>query len=294
MQARPPAARYRRRRLTAVLALLALALVAFVAVRAIQSIARGYDPRGAEVERVTVRSELLDRELRQTLVTPDGAAAGERRPLLVFLHGRVDGEDGDESTLSDELFAALEQLGDRAPAIAFLNGGSSSYWHDRGDGPWGRYVLEEAIPDAVRRLGADPRRVAIGGISMGGFGAYALARQAQPGRFCAVGGHSAALWERAGDTADGAFDDAEDFARNDLIAAARADARPWRGTPLWLDGGDEDPLRPGIETFGEALEAGGADLRAHAWEGGHEGDYWREHVDEYLRFYARALERCRR
>ena len=281
-----------RRRLRAVVALVALALAALVGVRAVQSTVRGYDPRGAQVERVTVHSALLDRDLRQTLVTPAGAD-DERRPLLVFLHGRVDGDDGDRTNLSDELFAALEQLGDRAPAIAFVGGGSASYWHDRADGPWGRYVLREAVPDAVRRLHADDRRVAIGGISMGGFGAYDLARQ-DPGRFCAVGGHSAALWERAGDTAAGAFDDAKDFARHDLIAAARADASPWRGIPLWLDGGDEDPFRPGAEAFAAALRAGGADLRAHTWDGGHESGYWRAHMAQYLRFYARALERCGR
>jgi S-formylglutathione hydrolase FrmB len=54
-------------------------------------------------------------------------------------------------------------------------------------------VLDEVIPKALTVLHADPRRVAIGGISMGGFGAYDLARL-DPGRFCAVGGHSAAIW----------------------------------------------------------------------------------------------------
>jgi S-formylglutathione hydrolase FrmB len=48
------------------------------------------------------------------------------------------------------------------------------------------------IPQVTRRFGTDRRRVAIGGISMGGFGAYDLARL-NPGRFCAVGGHSPAL-----------------------------------------------------------------------------------------------------
>jgi len=53
-------------------------------------------------------------------------------------------------------------------------------------------LTNEVIPKALTVLGADPRRVAIGGISMGGLGAYTLARQ-EPGRFCAVGGHSAAI-----------------------------------------------------------------------------------------------------
>ena len=55
---------------------------------------------------------------------------------------------------------------------------------------------------------------------MGGFGAYDLARL-YPGTFCAVGGDSAALWRNGGESAQGAFDNAEDFARHDVIGAAR-------------------------------------------------------------------------
>jgi endo-alpha-1,4-polygalactosaminidase (GH114 family) len=30
----------------------------------------------------------------------------------------------------------------------------------------------------------------------------------------------------------------------------------------------------------------------HTWPGGHDGDYWDAHWRDYLRFYARALDRC--
>src|SRR5262249_38572658 len=132
----------------------------------------------------------------------------------------------------DAMFAALARLGPRAPDVVFPYGGDDSYWHDRSDGAWGRYVVNEVIGQAVRRLGADPHRVAIGGISMGGFGALNLARL-DPARFCAVGGHSAALWVSGGDSAPGAFDDASDFARNNVIGAARA-GNPYRGMPVWI------------------------------------------------------------
>jgi S-formylglutathione hydrolase FrmB len=148
--------------------------------------------------------------------------------------------------------------------------------------------LREVIPEAVRRLRADGRRVAIGGISMGGFGAFDIARQA-PGRFCAVGGHSAAVWTTAGETAPGAFDDAQDFARHDLVALARAQGRdPWgAATSLWLDGGTEDPFRPGDSALADALG-----IRLHQWPGGHTGAYWHAHYGNYLRYYADALAAC--
>jgi S-formylglutathione hydrolase FrmB len=75
--------------------------------------------------------------------------------------------------------------------VAFPDGAEDKYWHDRDSGAWGTYVLDEVIPQVAERLHTDDR-VAIGGISMGGFGAYDLAQQS-PRRFCAVGGHSPAL-----------------------------------------------------------------------------------------------------
>jgi len=156
----------------------------------------------------------------------------------------------------------------------------------------GRYVMREVIPQVARRFRADRRRVAIGGISMGGFGAYDLARL-HPRRFCAIGGHSPALWQTAGETAEGAFDDAEDFARHDVIAAARERPEVYARQPLWLDAGDADPFRPGHEAFAAALRQAGVRLTRKAWPGGHDSDYWDRHWSAYLAFYARALERCR-
>jgi enterochelin esterase-like enzyme len=238
---------------------------------------------GATIVRYDVHSRWVHQTLPQTAATPAGGGAG--RPLLVFLHGR--GGNGHESNANGAFYAALDALGDRAPDVVFPNGGVHSYWHARGSGDWGRYVLDEVIPQAVQRLGADPRRIAIGGISMGGFGAFDLARQ-RPGAFCAVGGHSAAVWLRAGDTAAGAFDDAADFARHDVVGIARSRGRgAWGHTRLWLDGGTSDPFRPG----GEALAAGlGIGMRH--WPGGHDGGYWRAHYARYLRFYADALAAC--
>jgi enterochelin esterase-like enzyme len=242
---------------------------------------------GAQILRYDVRSRFVRRTLAQVAAIPRGAGAAgaAKRPLLVFLHGR--GGDGEESNANGEFFGALSRLGVRAPVVVFPSGGESSYFHQRESGDWGRYVLDEVIPQAVKRLHADPQRVAIGGISMGGFGAYSIARL-RPARFCAVGGHSAALWRSGGETAPGAFDDAEDFARNDVIGIARARGRAaWGSARLWLDGGTEDPFRPGGEALARAL---GITMRH--WEGAHEGDYWRAHYGSYLRFYASALAAC--
>jgi S-formylglutathione hydrolase FrmB len=143
------------------------------------------------------------------------------------------------------------------------------------------------LPEAVAATHADARRTAIGGISMGAFGAYDIARLAA-GRLCAVGGHSAALWTSGGATAPGAFDSAADFAAHNVIAAARAHPRLYREARLWLDGGDADPFHSADETLARALG-----VRMHVWPGAHDSDYWNAHGCDYMRFYSAALAGCR-
>jgi enterochelin esterase-like enzyme len=274
----------RRRRLFA----LAVAIAAVTAVAVlVVTLLLSTNTHGAKLVRYSIDSRLVGgHALPQVGVVPAGSALG-RRPLLVFLHGKGSEE---ESNLNSELFAALAKLGPRAPDIIFPNGGEDSYWHDRADGKWGSYVIHEVIPQALKRLHADPRRVAIGGISMGGFGAYDIARL-YPSSFCAVGGHSAALWRSGGETAAGAFDSAEDFSRHDVLGAAEA-SNPYRGKPLWLDVGTEDPFRSADTELAHDLRESGDTVSFHVWPGAHEGSYWRSHWDAYLGFYASALARC--
>lgn len=242
---------------------------------------------GAKIHQIDVDSALLGRTLPVRVVVPR-RIPDNGRGLLVFLHGR--GED-ERSYLVDPVFEALADLRDRAPVVAFPDGGANSYWHDRESGPWASYVLDELVPKLIRRYEIDPRKVAIGGISMGGFGAYDIARLA-PLRFCAIGGHSPAIWESASETADGAFDDSADFERNDIIAAAAEEPSPYRRTRLWIDAGDEDPFLAGDEAFEDALRASGLDPVVRDGPGGHDSGFWNGNWREYLGFYARALNEC--
>ena len=247
----------------------------------------GVDTRGARLERYTIDSARVHQTLDQLAVIPAGSG-GSPRPLVVFLHGK---DENQESQLSTQLFAALRALGPVAPDIVFPDGGEDSYWHDRASGAWGQYVLQEVIPQAVKRLHADPSRIAIGGLSMGGFGAYDLARL-DPGRFCAVAGDSPALWLTGAESAEGAFDNAEDFERHNVIGAAVAANDPYPGARLWVDVGTEDPFRGADTTLVQDLRAKGQTVQFHVWPGQHDETYWRSHWGNYLRFYASALASC--
>jgi S-formylglutathione hydrolase FrmB len=247
---------------------------------------RGYSrASGAQVVHYNLKSRLLRRNLQEIGVVPSGGGNGR---LLVLLHGRHDpgplhwlggNSSGPQSMLSDAFFAGLARLGDRAPTVVLLNGSGHSYYHDRRDGPWATSILDEAIPDAIRRFHTHGT-LAIGGISMGGYGALHLA-SLRPNEFCAVGGHSTAVWTSGGVSAPGAFDDAEDYARNDIFAAARK----LNGIPVWLDNGDRDPFLAADAQLARTLH-----IKQHVWPGGHTRSYWDAHMAQYLRFYADACD----
>lgn len=245
------------------------------------------DQHGAQFVEMEIRSEAVGRELGVNVIVPKQAGPRGERSLLVFLHGR----GGSESSFNDVVFDNLPQLRGNGPVFAFPDGGDHSYWHNRREGKWGAYLMREVIPSVVERFGVDPTRIAIGGISMGGFGAYNLALK-HPRRFCAVGGHSAALWFDGSEAAPGAFDGEADFERNDVVEAVQADPDAFGGMRIWNDYGSEDPFRPYNEGFVDALEGGGTDVSAHVWPGGHDGSYWSEHWPAYQRFYVNSLASC--
>lgn len=243
----------------------ALSVAVVVALAAGCGGARYHSTRGARLVRFTLHSRLTHRDLHEVLVVP-------RRHghwLLVLLHGKG---GGPSQFMSQPFFDSLGKLGRRAPYVLLLDGGNDSYWHDRADGAWGSMVVREAIPAGLARTHAS--RVGIGGISMGGYGALLLGSRHRS--FCAVGVQSPALWLSAGQTAPGAFDDAQDYARNDVF-----ELRPPH--PLWIALGASDPFREASLAY--ARRAG---VHAQVWPGGHHVAFWDAHMPALLGFFAHA------
>jgi Putative esterase len=240
------------------LALIAIAIIAVGIYITIRDRVRGYHTTyGAAIRHVTLHSADVRRDLHELRVVPPEPHGNW---TLVLLHGRG---SKPSSWLNQPFFDALHSLGADAPIVLLLDGGDHSYWHDRADGRWGTMVL--------RQLRG---RVALGGISMGGYGALLLGSKA---RVCAVGGHSPALWFHAGDSAAGAFDDAADYARNDIVGRP-----PHYAAPVWIDVGTKDPCHDAAVHYAREIHA-----QLHVWPGGHDGAYWKAHMHRYFRFYAR-------
>ncbi len=223
-----------------------------------------HSTRHAKLVHFTLHSQLVHKDLHEILVVP-------RRHgdwMLVLLHGY---HASPSQFLTQPFFDTLAALRTRAPEVLLLDGGEDSYWHNRADGRWGSMVTREATPAGIARTHA--RRVAIGGISMGGYGALLLGSRDR--RFCAVGAQSPALWLSPGETAPGAFDDAQDYERNDVFKL-----RPPH--PLWIDLGASDPFHDATVAY--ARKAG---VHAHVKPGGHDAALWNAFMPKFLRFFAR-------
>jgi len=216
-----------------------------------------------------------------TLAYPDGHHAGERLPVVVSLHGRGATHRTTFTVLG--LAGVLDRLvahGVPAFALASVDGGDHGYWHRRTDGTdAGAMVVDELVPMLGKR-GLDTGRLGLYGWSMGGYGALLLAGGALPAAAVAVA--SPALFTSSGSTPSGAFDDAEDYARNDVFGHPERLAT----VPLRIDCGRSDPFFAATRDFVGQLKphpAGGFQ------PGRHDAAYWRRQAPAELSFLGRRL-----
>jgi enterochelin esterase-like enzyme len=61
---------------------------------------------------------------------------------------------------------------------------------------------------------------------------------------------------------------------------------------VWIDVGRDDPFHDAAKAYAELLRGHGRDVTLRVSAGGHDRDYWKQHLAAYLDFYAAALARC--
>jgi pimeloyl-ACP methyl ester carboxylesterase len=202
--------------------------------------------------------------------------------VALFLHGT----GSDHRMIFEELRAAnvLSQhvaRGGTPFAIAAVDGGES-WWHRRATGTDTQaMVVEEFIP-LLADQGLDTGRIAVFGLSMGGFGALLLASQHRIPGLRAVAAMSPAVWSLhdAGRTDN--FDSAEDFAANDIFAL-----RPeLELLPKRIDCGTSDNLLYSVQDYVSGLPG---DREGGFQHGGHDDGYWRSILPEVFAFLGRNL-----
>lgn len=220
-----------------------------------------------------------------TISYPPGSSVGDRLPVIVSLHGY--GGDhrtsfGDRLGL-DRFQAQAVSQGTAGFAVASVDGGDA-YWHPRVSGEDPRGMLVEEFLPLLADQGLDTSRLGLLGWSMGAFGALLLASDLGPARVAAVGAMSVALWPTADRAASGAFDDADDFARNDLLDPSRA--RALGTVAARIDCGTADAFCPNNRRLVDTVTPRPTGVFT---SGAHDMAYWRRVVPDQLAFLGARL-----
>ena len=238
-------------------------------------------------------SQRLDRDMPYYIYLPsDYGTAGRRYPVLYMLHGG--GGDREEWVAYGLIDVADHEIhtGNLPPLIIVLPQGDKEWWTNHANnGPkWGDYVTNDLVPhiDRTYRTLRDRTARAIGGLSMGGWGALQLAFN-HPNEFSVVGAHSPSLYPE-GDPTIAFFGTGAEFAQKDPLSLAKT-AFKLDTLQIWLDAGDQDPWIDRTTQLHQALQDRGIEHFWNPFPGGHDWHYWEDHVLDYLRFYGRALTR---
>ncbi|MFA5058570.1 MAG: alpha/beta hydrolase family protein [Opitutaceae bacterium] len=249
------------------------------------------------------RSDVLEKQTTMQVILPSVG----RPPYATFylLHGL-----SDDSTIWLRR-TRIEAYVSEQPLIVVMPDGYRGFYTDHEQGPaYARHFGEE-IPDFVERnFPARPVRGAraIGGLSMGGYGALRVAL-GHPDKFCSVNSHSGALGRynltRRAAARDALLKDRPAAfiaelrrifgrrplgSRHDLLALIRRARRRHQRLPkILLDCGAGDFLLESNRRFHQELQDLQVPHLYREFPGTHDWDYWDRHVREALEFHARNL-----
>lgn len=152
-------------------------------------------------------------------------------------------------------------------------------WTQSGPKSWEQVITDELVPMIERRYGARPDRDsrAIGGISRGGYWSIEIGF-ARPDLFATVGAHSPAI------SRDILIGEGSGFSMVNYAKSVE-DLRTQR---IWLDAGDSDWARTGMDELAGQLKSRGVPYVRTLGKGGHVDDYWTSRIDDYIAFYSRG------
>lgn len=232
---------------------------------------------------INFRSAAMNQHVSYSVILPD---RGEGPfPVLMQLHGLSD--DHLSWIHRSNIVRHVEHL----PLVVVMpNGGTSGYLNWRTSERLNRHLFEdllvEDIPAHVRRhFQVTDGPWAIGGLSMGGYGAMRLGLK-HPDRFCSIWAHSSAFhidgMVEAEQVAD--VEDANVFRHAERVAALE------KKPVIAFDCGvDDERLIDRNRELHAYMERLGLEHHYAEHPGDHEWEYWDDHVREALVQHARVL-----
>jgi S-formylglutathione hydrolase FrmB len=230
-------------------------------------------------------------------------------PVLYFLHGL----GGNHEELLES--GGLNEINDLRAAnkieeflVVAPNGGRTFFINSRdGKVRYEDFFIQEFIPfiESHYRIRATRKERGITGVSMGGYGALRLGLKYSQ-LFGSVSAHSAALIDKLPDfqgTEDqnariakvlgGSFGNPVDrkfWTRESPFTIVRTHPKPV-DLPIYFDCGTDDDFgfNVGAQQFHDLLDSRGIPNEFHLYPGGHDLDYFADHLPASLEFHSRVF-----
>lgn len=235
------------------------------------------------VANIRFRSEALGKLTRYNVILPDKGKGPF--PVLLQLHG-----------LSDDCDAWLERsnlvrhVADLPLIVVLPDGGTSAYLNWKDAGRLGRQNYEDLIINDIaghlkRHFNVADGPWAVGGLSMGGWGAMYYGLK-YPDRFASIWSHSSKFDWKASQLDLSMLANPGDV---ELFALPeRVGKLDWK-LVIAFDCGVDDQLIDENRALHAHMDQIGLSHTYNEYAGGHTWDYWDLHVQEALEQHARVL-----
>jgi S-formylglutathione hydrolase FrmB len=264
-----------------------------------------------------LNSRILKQVVHYCVYLPAGYDAGatqhpaRRYPVLYFLHGLGDNE---QTLFNSGGWTLLDDLRNQHKMGDFLIAapeGHRTFYINSADGSvrYNDFFLQEFIPQIEAKYRIVPGRAgrAIGGISMGGYGAIRFAF-AHPELFSAVSAQSAALITESPQTLDSASQSGAQMSgvlapvfgkpinvphwnENSPFVLAKKNAAALGKMSIYFNCGQDDNygFEKGAAALHEELQKEGIKHEYHPYSGDHSLTYFLSHFAEVMEFHSKAF-----
>lgn len=238
------------------------------------------------------RSTVLRKSTTTRIILPE--VGTPPYPTLYLLHGLSD----DYSSWTRN--TRLEQYLQKLPLIVVMPDGYRGFYTNQDQGPrYADHIALELTTMIERNFPVKTGRQnrAIGGLSMGGYGALRIGF-AFADRYCSIHSHSGAIattekpiisdhlptWEF-----EQIFGENPAMSNHDIIHLCQQMLQGKDIPEVWIDCGTNDFLFEHNQDVHQCFNQLGLKHQYHEFSGNHTWDYWNKHIPKALKFHTKNL-----